>query len=312
MSLATYADLQTAVQTWLSRTGDTKITGNIADIVTLCENMIAYGNEDPQFPVKPLRYRGMEVSAELVISTPVTVSMVGGTANAITLTPTTAITSYANGLLYQFTATASNTGATTIAVSGLAAISVVKSSARIALAANDILNGGTYNIYYDAINAQFILMPQLAHVPLPANYLAIRSWYYIWQNNFLRPITYSTPTQVNDMRLVTTSGPPERYTIEADAIRFAPSPDSTYFAPMLYYQKLPGLVANSTNRLMTDAPNIYLFGCLMWARILLQDDAGAARYMRLYVAAQNSLQTQDEFDRHSGSVMAIQNLTGNP
>lgn len=310
--MQTYSDLQTAVQTWLSRSGDTKISGNIADIVQLCETMIAYGNEDPQFKVQPLRYRGMETSAELVISLPITGNTVGGSANAIALTPVTSIASYTNGMLYQFTAASTNTGAVTVNISGVGATALVKGSSRSALTGAEIISGGTYNVYYDAINAVWVLLPELAHVPLPSNYLAVRSWYYLWQAGFKRPLTYSTPTQLNDMRLVTTSGPPDRYTIEGDAIRFGPDPDSTYYAPMLYYQKLPSLITNSTNRLMTDAPNVYLFGCLMWAKILLQDDAGAARYMRLYMGATNALQLQDETDRHSGASMMIQNLTGNP
>lgn len=312
MSLATYTDLQAAVQTWLSRTGDTKITGNIADIVSLCETMIAYGNKDPEFEVDPLRCRGMEVSTELVISTPITGSTVGGTANAITLTPITSIASYTNGMLYQFTATSSNTAAVTVNVSGVSATSLVKGSSRSALTGYEIIAGGTYNIYYDGINSVWVLLPELAHLPLPSNYLSTRSWYYIWQPGFPRSLTFCTPTQLNDMQIATTSGPPDRYTIEADAIRFGPDPDGTYYAPMLYYQKFPSLLSNTTNWLMTNAPNVYLFGCLMWTKILLQDDAGAARYMRLYMGAVNALQSQDEYDRHSGSSMTIQNLTGNP
>jgi hypothetical protein len=49
----------------------------------------------------------------------------GGTANAITLTPSPAITAYAAGLAFRFKAgTSTNTAATTIAISGLAAIAL--------------------------------------------------------------------------------------------------------------------------------------------------------------------------------------------
>lgn len=51
---------------------------------------------------------------------PVYVPVVGGTPNAITLTPVTPISSYAAGQAYTFIATGTNTGATTIATSGLA------------------------------------------------------------------------------------------------------------------------------------------------------------------------------------------------
>lgn len=310
--MQTYSDLVAGIQAWLSRTGDAKITGNVADLVALCEDMIAYGNADPQFSAQPLRCRGMETPAQIVISTPVTVSAVGGTPNAITLTPSVALSSYTNGVLYQFTPSANNTSAVTVNVSSLGAVALVQGASRSALAGNELIAGGTYNIYYDGINSVWVLLPELSHAPLPKDYLAMRAWYYIWQPGIPRPLSYMTPGQVNDIAEPLTSGPPKNFTIEADAVRFAPIPDATYYAPMLYYRKFPGLQANSTNWLMTNAPRVYLFGSLFWAKILLQDDAGAMRYMRLYASACNALQDQDERDRHSGGALTIRNLTGSP
>jgi hypothetical protein len=37
MSIGTYAQLKTAIETWLARTGDTEISANAADLVTLAE-----------------------------------------------------------------------------------------------------------------------------------------------------------------------------------------------------------------------------------------------------------------------------------
>ena len=53
-----------------------------------------------------------------------TVSQVGGTANAITLSPSPAIEAYTQGQGFMFRATADSTGAVTINVSGLAAVSL--------------------------------------------------------------------------------------------------------------------------------------------------------------------------------------------
>lgn len=314
MALQTYSDLQTAVQTWLSRTGDAKITGNAADLITLAEQVIAYGSLDPQFPVPPLRIRAMETSVEMVIGTPVTGSTVGGTANAITLTPQTSINAYTNGMLYQFVASATNTGATTVNVSGVGATNVVKGSARSALSGSEIISGGTFNIYYDGLNSVWVLMPSLAHCPLPSGYLAMRDWYYIWQSGTTRPITFRTPQQLNDTNTTNVNGPPDFYTLEGDAIRFAPIPDSTYFAPMLYYKKFDALATASgnTNWLMQNAPGVYLHAALMQAKLLLQEDGGAARHMRHMMGHAAALQDQDDRDRHSGAQMTIGNLTGNP
>lgn len=310
--MQTYSDLSAGIQTWLSRSGDAKITSNVADIVSMCEDMIAYGNNDPEMAAQPLRCRGMETSAEIVITTPILGSAVGGIANAVTLTPTVAATSYTNGAVYQFTPQSTNTGATTVNVSSLGAVSLVQGSSRSALNGGELVAGGTYNIYYDGANSVWVLLPSLAHAPLPKDYLAMRSWYYIWQPGIPKSISYVTPSQMNDIAEPLSSGPPKNYTIEADAVRFAPIPDATYYAPMLYYRKFPALQTASTNWLMTNAPRVYLFGSLFWAKVLLQDDAGASRYLRLYTAACNALQDQDERDRHSGGALTIRNLSGNP
>src|SRR6266436_3759849 len=50
------------------------------------------------------------------------VATVGGTANAITLTPSPAITAYAAGQSFLFKSASTNTAATTIAISGLSTI----------------------------------------------------------------------------------------------------------------------------------------------------------------------------------------------
>jgi len=81
----------------------------------------------------------------------------GGTGNAITLTLAPPVESYGAGLTLKFKAGANNTGATTVNVNGLGAKNIYKKSGGTvgALAADDIVNGGTYTITYDG--AQFQL-----------------------------------------------------------------------------------------------------------------------------------------------------------
>jgi len=72
----------------------------------------------------------------------------GGTADALTLTPSPAITAYATGQRFAFKASSSaNTGATTVAVSGLTAKAVQLNDT--ALAAGDIVANKYYEILYD-------------------------------------------------------------------------------------------------------------------------------------------------------------------
>lgn len=72
---------------------------------------------------------------------------VGGTADAITLTVSPAITAYAALQRFRFVATGTNTGAVTVAVSGLATKAIQANG--VALVAGDIVTGRTYEIMYD-------------------------------------------------------------------------------------------------------------------------------------------------------------------
>lgn len=75
----------------------------------------------------------------------------GGTANALTLTPAAALTSYGDGNRLTFLASADNTGAATVNVSALGAKNIKRSNGD-ALIVGDILSGSMYTIVYDGTN----------------------------------------------------------------------------------------------------------------------------------------------------------------
>lgn len=83
--------------------------------------------------------------ASVAALTPVYVSAVGGTPNAITLTPTTPISSYFAGQQYSFLPISPNTGATTIATSGLAVRNLVYADGT-AMTGGELLTGQPYII----------------------------------------------------------------------------------------------------------------------------------------------------------------------
>lgn len=80
---------------------------------------------------------------------------VGGTADAITLTLSPAITAYAAGQSFSFVATGTNTGATTVDVNSVGAKAVQK-LAGAALAAGDIQNGDVIDIVYDGTQFRIV------------------------------------------------------------------------------------------------------------------------------------------------------------
>jgi hypothetical protein len=77
-------------------------------------------------------------------NTPVWCGTAGGTANALTLTPTPALTAYAVGASFLFTAASDSTTAATVAISGLAAIALQSNYA--ALVGGEIQTGKVYRV----------------------------------------------------------------------------------------------------------------------------------------------------------------------
>lgn len=93
----------------------------------------------------------------------------GGTADALTLSPSPAITAYAAGQSFRFIAGASpNTGATTVAVSGLTTKAIQNNGS--ALAAGDIAAGKMYEATYDGTQFQ---LGQVISAPLTSGDIGV-------------------------------------------------------------------------------------------------------------------------------------------
>ncbi len=79
-----------------------------------------------------------------------------GTANAIAIAPTPAITAYAAGQTFTFKASATNTLTTTLAVSGLTTQTIMKGDGTATLAPGDITSGQLVMVQYDGTNFQML------------------------------------------------------------------------------------------------------------------------------------------------------------
>ena len=99
--------------------------------------------------------------------TGVYVATVGGTVDAITLTPSPAITAYAAGQVFYWIASGANTTAATLQVSGIASPKALTKNGSTALVANDILSGALVGATYDGTRFQLV-GPGLAFVPTGA------------------------------------------------------------------------------------------------------------------------------------------------
>ncbi|NIT13986.1 MAG: hypothetical protein GTN99_07035 [Candidatus Dadabacteria bacterium] len=119
-----------------------------------------------------------------------------------------------------------------------------------------------------------------------------------------RDLEYLAPDQFWSRAGAVTTSKPYYYTIEGDNFVFGPSPDSSYTGKLLYYAKFSQLSdSNTTNWLITNYPNVYLFGSLLHLYIYLRDDNEAKKALSLYKSFLNGLNEQQEKERASGSVL---------
>jgi hypothetical protein len=135
------ADIQDALTASVAKDGQTAMTGNL--------------------PMGGNKLTGLGNGADLTDSA--TLGQVqsgavqwcgtaGGTANALTLTPSPAITAYAAGMKFRFkSGSSANTAAVTVAISGLSTVPIQHNG--VALAAADILPNTWYEIFFSAAGA---------------------------------------------------------------------------------------------------------------------------------------------------------------
>lgn len=301
MSLATYADLKTAIATWLARSGDTELSASADDLVTLAEARIYFGageKGDP-FYSPPLRCRAMEAQGVILLQAQQDGGTSGGSANAQTVTLASAPT-VARGLTIGFTAGLSNTAAMTVGPNGLGAVNVKKNADRANLAANDVSKDAQYGLYHDG--TQFVLTPGAGYAPLPTDWLEGRSMFIqgaperelVMVSSYADSLLYDT----------TTSEKPKAFLIEGDLAKFLPYADDSYAVKVNYWKKFPAL-SSAANWILTNTPNIYLYASLLEAAIFSMDDNDAGKYHQLYTGACAGLNASEKRARFSGGALKM-------
>ena len=117
----------------------------------------------------------------------------------------------------------------------------------------------------------------------------------------LEPISVSQMLEMradrNDM-----TGVPTHYAITGGQLEIFPTPAETYSASLVYYAKVPALsdVATS-NWLLTDAPDVYLYGALVHSAPYLKDDARVAIWESLHASAVMALNVQSQNVKYGGT-----------
>ena len=100
--------------------------------------------------------------------------------------------------------------------------------------------------------------------------------------------------QIQDMRFKgdDVAGKPLYYCVLAGELELYPTPDATYDINMTYIQKIASLSdSNTSNWLLADSPDLYLYAVLLETAIYLRDDERITAYAGMYqqkLAAMNS------------------------
>lgn len=104
--------------------------------------------------------------------------------------------------------------------------------------------------------------------------------------------TYFTPDNF-PLELATVTARPRWYTLQAATaqFRFGPAPDQSYTAALTYWARLAAL--SSANWLLTDHPDVYLYGALKHSAPYLVDDKRIALWGALFEAGLQSVNQTD-------------------
>ena len=101
------------------------------------------------------------------------------------------------------------------------------------------------------------------------------------------------------------AGEPRFYTFAGGEIEVYPTPDDSYTLEMTYRGSIPALSdAATTNWLLTNAVDVYLYGSLIHSAPYLVNDQRVAVWQTLYSAAVNALNEQSN-DAMAGSKLRL-------
>ena len=136
---------------------------------------------------------------------------------------------------------------------------------------------------------------------MPADFLETKS--IKLNTNPVTALVFESIDALDSLKSTTyiSPGRPGYFGIVGGQIRVLPVPDSTYTAELIYYAKLSKLSSSvAVNWLLTQAPDVYLYGSLMQAAPYLKDDSRVPVWAAIYTRGLEELQIADDRGATSG------------
>jgi hypothetical protein len=123
-----------------------------------------------------------------------------------------------------------------------------------------------------------------AFFALPGDFLEFKSFRITDVGGSAFELMLATPEQISAaLAENSVSNTPRFVTIIGDQFQLWPAPDQMYVGSLAYVRKVPALsVAAPTNWLLTDAPDVYLYGALMAAGPFLRDNEALVTFKALF------------------------------
>lgn len=119
----------------------------------------------------------------------------------------------------------------------------------------------------------------------------------------ITPLLYVTPEQAAEERLkYSVANQPLMFTMVGQQFQVIPPPNTSYSAELLYYAKIPALSdSNTTNWLLSESPDIYLYGALVQSSPYLKEDERVGTWAGLYQRFVDDMMLADERARIGSS-----------
>jgi hypothetical protein len=152
---------------------------------------------------------------------------------------------------------------------------------------------GNRNIRARNMQARETLTPTSGVASLPSDFLAVRR--LTWAGSTSRVLEYVNPDYFDLSNPTSASSDADYYTIEGSSIYVSPISDTSL--TLLYWEKIPALADdNTTNWLLTRAPDVYLAGCLAAGCMWLKNAQEASQWASVRDQAVAELKRVDNFE----------------
>jgi len=137
---------------------------------------------------------------------------------------------------------------------------------------------------------------------LPTGFLQARS--FVIPTNPKTALQFMTPFHQAETQGSSETGKPRAYSIEGTNFRFSPTPDASYTATLVFYKAFDSLSSSvATNHILTNHPDVYLYGALYFASTFIRgmDGQTVGQFKAQYESALQQVEMADEKDKYNAT-----------